>query len=59
MKFTYAVTFESLTLPPETVRGDAEATSWHTAASRALKAARKSLPGKQASSIVVLLEKCV
>lgn len=55
MIFKYAVTFESGG-PIETARGEVEATAWHTAAARAIKAARKQIPGKHATSIVVLLE---
>jgi len=60
--FKYAVTFESTTKAPETVRGEVTATDASTATARAVRDARKRLreTGKTRlfwSSLSVLLER--
>ena len=57
MKFKYAVTYEFSKLPPITARGTVASTGAHTAASRAVKAARKGVAGRKWSSLVVVLER--
>jgi hypothetical protein len=54
--YTFAVTFEFDEQAPETVRGQIAAHTAQTAASRALKQARKAKPKARARSIVVLLQ---
>lgn len=54
-KLEYAVTFEFLTDPPITERGIVAAGSWHTAASRAVSAARRARPSTRPSSLSILL----
>jgi hypothetical protein len=56
-KWKYAVTFESDSQPPETLRGDV-AGSLSAAVSRAVRAAKKQKPTKNRyQSVVVLIDK--
>lgn len=57
MIWTAAVTFESQTRPPETIRVEVEAVAATTAGSRAIRAALKQCPGKHFQSLSVLLER--
>jgi hypothetical protein len=57
MHYRAAVTFEFDEHAPETVRHEIAASTLHTAASRAVKAARKATPGQRPRSLVVLLER--
>lgn len=57
MKCKYAVTFEFLTSPPITVRGEVNATSARTIAARALDDATEKNPGVSWTSISILLER--
>jgi hypothetical protein len=57
MTWTFAVTFESDTQPPETIRGTVEAGSFGPAASRAAKAAKRQHHGRRFRSVVILLER--
>ena len=56
MRYLASVTFENATGRPETHKQVIEAGSHQTAASRAVRAARKMLPNRRPSSIVVVLE---
>ncbi len=56
MRFKASVTFEYLEQAPETVRAEIVAGNAHTGASRAVKTARKALPRRRPTSMVVLLE---
>ncbi|MCX6544412.1 MAG: hypothetical protein NTV05_08355 [Acidobacteria bacterium] len=54
----YTVTFESPeTAPPETVRLDVAAGSVSTAAARAIREARRSVPKRVFESVQVLIER--
>ena len=57
LKWEYAVTFEFTEAPPVTERGHVASGSLHTAASRALKAARKARPRVRPSSVVIVVQK--
>jgi len=54
--FRASVTWESKSVAPETVRTQIVAASWQSAASQAVRVAKKASPGKRASSLVVVLE---
>ena len=55
--WAYYVTFESDTQPCESVRGTVQAGALPTAATRAMKAAKKQKPSKnRARSVVLLLQ---
>jgi hypothetical protein len=56
MRYAAVITFEFEVDAPETVRTVVEAGNVHTAASRAVRAARRALPRRRPSSIVLLLE---
>jgi hypothetical protein len=53
----YAVTFESDTKPPVTVRGEVEATSLPKLAWRAIKDARENAPKIGWSSLCIILDR--
>ena len=55
--FRYAVTFESLTLPPLTLQGEVIAASTQAGARLAVKEAMKNAPGRRWSSLSLLLER--
>jgi hypothetical protein len=55
--FKYAVSFESLTLPPVTLRGEVLASSTQAGARLAVKKAMSEAKGRRWSSLVVLLER--
>ena len=57
MKCKYAVTFEFLTNPPITERGDCEAGSIRTVAARAIDDAIDKNPSLNWSSVSVLIER--
>ena len=57
MRWNCAMTWESETQPPETVRGSVEAGSVHTAAARAVRLGQRQRPGKRYASVVVLIER--
>ena len=57
-RWKWAVTLENPeTMPPDTVRGVLVAGSAQTAASRAVREARRQRKGKRYASLVVLLER--
>jgi hypothetical protein len=56
-RFRYAVTFESLTLPPLTIRGEVIAGETQTIARLAVKDAMSQAKGKHWSSLSILLER--
>lgn len=56
MRYTASVTFENATGVPETVKTAIVAASHQKAASMAMREAKKALPGRRPSSIVVVLE---
>lgn len=56
MRYRASVTFESDTQPPRVYRGEIVAGSAHTAASRALREARKEHKGVRYTSIAMVLE---
>ena len=56
MQFRTSVTFEFPTQAPETTRTAIVAGKAETAAHRALRAAKKAMPNRKPTSIVVLLE---
>jgi hypothetical protein len=55
-RFRAAVTFEYQEQAPDTWRGEIAAAAAQTGAHRAVVAAKRALPGRRPSSIVVLLE---
>lgn len=55
--FRYAVTFESLTLPPLTLRGEVIAASTQAGARLAVKNAMSEAKGRRWTSLAVLLER--
>ena len=56
MRWAYAVTFESTTRAPETVRGTVEGGALHTCIYRAAKEAKGRVPpNRHYSSVVVVL----
>jgi hypothetical protein len=55
--FQYALTFESLTLPPLTLRGHVIAASTQAGARLATKQAMSRAPGRRWTSISLLLER--
>lgn len=57
MIYLAAVTFESNVAPPKTWRGEVEASGPNTAASRAVREAKKAFPGVRWASMSILLEK--
>ena len=57
MTWTAAVTFESQTRPPDTIRVKVEAVAATTAASRAIREALKQRPGKHYQSMCVVLDR--
>jgi hypothetical protein len=54
--YTASVTFENAAGTPETHKATIVAGGWQTAASRAVQGAKRALPGKRATSVVVVLE---
>ena len=56
-RFRYAVTFEYLQDATETIRGEIVVSNASLGARRALEAARKALPNRHWSSVVILLER--
>jgi hypothetical protein len=56
-RFKYAVTLESRSNPPVTMRGEVEASKAQAGCRLAAKAALPQAKGKRWSSLVVLLEK--
>jgi hypothetical protein len=57
MPFRYALTFESITLPPLTIRGEVIAGSTQAGARLAVKDAMSHAKGKRWSSLSLLLER--
>ena len=57
MRLRYAVTLEFGEAAPETVRGEFEVANPRLGARRAVEACFKAKPGRQWSSLVVLLER--
>jgi len=57
MKAKYAVTFESDTKPPVTVRGEVESTSLPKLAWRSIKDAREKAPKIGWSSLCIILDR--
>jgi hypothetical protein len=56
-RFRYHVTFEYALEAPDTVRGEIEVSNPSQGVRRAFEAAKKANPGRQWSSVVVLLER--
>jgi hypothetical protein len=57
MTFTYAVTFESLTQPPHTVRGEVSASRTSTGARMAMKDALSQVRRRRWSSVTLVLDR--
>ena len=57
MRWNAAISFESETLPPETIRLDVRAGNVVMAAARAVRLAKQQRPGRRFRSVAILLER--
>lgn len=57
MRWNASVSFESETMPPETIRLAVEAGTVATAAARAIREAKRQRPGRRFRSVALLLER--